>query len=122
MQEAIFEEAETNPYKAIRPRQQSFQPSISMDTWVAHVSRITCAKELRPTIRPLYKTELLVRIIEEEVIRATKEAGKNGAPGPDGLRNEHIKRTTTLLLPTWTALLNKAWSWDKYRQSGRNPQ
>jgi hypothetical protein len=51
--------------------------------------------------------ESLVCITEEEVIRATKEAGRNRAPGPDGIRNEHIKETMTLLLPTWTALLNK---------------
>jgi hypothetical protein len=106
IQEAIIEEAETDPYKAICPRQQRFQPSISMDTWEAHISRITCAKESRPTIRPPDKTGPLVRITEE-VIRATKEAARNRAPGPDRIRNEHIKETMTLLLPTWTVLLNK---------------
>jgi hypothetical protein len=106
MQEAIIEEAETEPYKAIRPRQQRFQPSISMDTWETHISRITCAKESRPKTRPPDKTELLVRITEKEVIKATKEAGRNRTPGPDGIRNEHIKEAMTLLLPTWTALLN----------------
>jgi len=78
-----------------------------MDTWEAHKSRITCTKELKPTIRPPDKTEPLVRITEEEVIRATKEVGRSRAPGPDGIRNEHIKDTMTLLLPTWTAPLNK---------------
>jgi hypothetical protein len=107
MQEAIIEEAESDPYKVIRPRQQRFQPSISMDTWEAHISRITYAKESRPMIRPPDKTELLVRVTEEAVIKATKEAGRNRAPGPDRIRNEHIKETMTLLLPTWTALLNK---------------
>ena len=84
-QEAIIEEAETDPYKAIRSRQQRFQPSVSIDTWVAHISRITCAKESRPTIRTPDKTEL--RITEEEVIWATKEAERNRAPGLDGIRN-----------------------------------
>jgi hypothetical protein len=77
-----------------------------MDTWVAHISRITCAKESRPSIRPPNNTETLVRITEE-VIRAIKEAGRNKVVGPNGIRNEHIKETMTLLLPTWTALLNK---------------
>jgi hypothetical protein len=106
-QEAITEEAEIDLYKSIRSRQQIFQPSISMDTWEAHVSRITCAKESRQSIRLSDKTESLVRINEEGVIWATQEAGRNRAPGPDGIRNEHIKETMTLLLPTWTALLNK---------------
>ena len=79
-----------------------------MDTCETHISWITCAKETRPTIRPFDKTELSVRITEEEVIRATKEAGSNRALGPDEIRNEHIKETMTVLLPTWTALLNKS--------------
>jgi hypothetical protein len=78
---------QTNPYKAIHPRQQRFQPSISMDTWEAHISRITCAKKSRPSIRPPDKRKSLVRTTEEEVIRATKEAGRNRAPGPDEIRN-----------------------------------
>jgi len=52
IQEAIIEEAETDPYKAIRPRQQRFQPSISMHTWEAHISRITCAKGRGDTCNP----------------------------------------------------------------------
>jgi hypothetical protein len=78
-----------------------------MYTWETHISRITRAKELRPKTRPPDKTELLVRITEEEVIKATEEAGRNTAPGPDSTRNEHIKDTLTMLLPTWSALLNK---------------
>jgi hypothetical protein len=42
--------------------------------------------------RPPDKTELLVRITEEEVIKATKEAGRNRAPGPDGIRNSTLKK------------------------------
>jgi hypothetical protein len=56
MQKAIIEEAETDPYKAIHPRQQMFQPNISMDTWETHISRITCAKESRPKTRLPNKT------------------------------------------------------------------
>ena len=107
IQEAIIEEAETDPYKAIRHRQQRFQPSISMDTWEAHIIRITCAKESRPTVTQPDKTEPLVHISGVKGIKATKEAGRNRARGPDGIRNEHIKETMTLLLPTWTTLLNK---------------
>jgi len=78
-----------------------------MDTWEAHIIRITCAKESRPTVTQPDKTEPLVHISGVKGIKATKEAGRNRARGPDGIRNEHIKETMTLLLPTWTTLLNK---------------
>jgi len=80
IQEAIIE-GRDRPLQSDMPPSTKFQPSISTDTWEAHISRITCAKGLRPSIRPPDKTEPLVRITEEEVIMATKEAGRKRARG-----------------------------------------
>ena len=50
--------------------------------------------------------ELNQPISQNEVLQAIKNLKNNKSPGPDSVLNEHIKRTTNLLLPIYTQLFN----------------
>ncbi|KAJ4427938.1 hypothetical protein ANN_23948 [Periplaneta americana] len=103
---AMIEEAERDPFKALKPRNPKFPKNIPMEVWIDHLSATICGKETRPpttystseNFQPITKQEIM------EVIRTSKD---QKAPGPDQICNEHLKAAAPTMIEAWTALLNE---------------
>ncbi|KAJ4451785.1 hypothetical protein ANN_03257 [Periplaneta americana] len=86
----LIEEAESDPYKALRQKNPRFPKTIPIQTWTQHLSSIVGAKDTRPKIdsSPAVGFE---PINEEEVTYTIKMSRPNRAPGPNHITNEHLK-------------------------------
>ena len=106
-QRRMVEEAEEDPYRALRPKRQKIQPNIPMETWKDHIREVICSKETRPEPKIPRIPQADEIFTTDEIRRAIQKMRNNRTPGPDGIRNEHIKQTIEEYLAIWASLLNK---------------
>ena len=110
-QEAInmVEEARKDPYLALRPRKVQSSGKIDITVWEEHFSSILNIERTNAAYEPITMDTHLAEsnpFTTDEVHEILTSLKSNKAPGPDGICNEHIKGSTSLLLQPITDMLN----------------
>jgi hypothetical protein len=107
------EEAQKDPYIALRLRTRHHRPYMDMQEWEKHFNSILNKNNTRSPPDANDNTQIKLQKDEitpfttTEVQKAINELKNKKAAGPDQIYNEHIKATASTLLPTWTNLYNK---------------
>ena len=105
----LVQEAENDPYIAIKQKKPMFPRNIPMETWVQHFNQLLRSKDTRPQKDIVSEeiscdTEPFTIDEVQDTISALKD---KKACGPDKIYNEHLKNAAPMLIKAWTCLFNE---------------
>ena len=114
----LIEEAENEPYKALKPRRPTFPRDIPMETWTVHFEQILRSRDTRPRPDPGNEenTEFINRFSRQDMQKIITSLKCKKACGLDMIYNEHLKKAAPILAGAWTELFNEC------VQQGRIPE
>lgn len=103
------EEAEKNPFIAVRKKSAVSASSMQIETWEQHFTTLLNKDRIKSAYDNVQdgSNHLDNPITLKEVQKAIQNTKNKKATGPDGIFNENLKETSCILDVLWTQLFNK---------------
>lgn len=102
----MIEDAEKDPFKALRPKQPHFPRNIPIELWTQHLTKVLQHKETRPTHDSSPPPEW-EPITKEDIQEALQQMKERKAAGPDCIFNEHLKQAAPILVEVWATFMTE---------------